>query len=54
MPLFDRMEEADEELHGKNADEWRKEPIAVLKLSTPSINALIDHDIVVVGQLQDW
>ncbi len=53
MPLFDTMEEPDEEVHGKNCTEWRKEPIAALKISLPSINALTDADIVMVGQLQD-
>jgi hypothetical protein len=53
LPLFDTMEEADEELHGVNADEWRKEPIVVLDLSAVALRALIDANIVLVGQLQD-
>lgn len=53
MPLFDRMEPADEKVHGVNSDEWRKEPVAALKLSLLSIKALTDFDIVLVGQLQD-
>ena len=53
MPLFDTMEEADEELHGEAASEWRKEPIVVLKLSAAATRALIEADIVLVGQLQD-
>lgn len=53
MPLFDRMAPADEEVHGLNSDEWRKEPIAALKLSLPSLKTLTDSDIVLVGQLQD-
>lgn len=53
MPLFDRMEKADEEIHGNNAQEWRGEPIASLGLSLPSLQALADADIVMVGQLQD-
>ena len=53
MPLFDTMDEADEEVHGKNSTEWRKEPIAALKISLPSLKALTDADIVMVGQLQD-
>lgn len=52
-PLFDRMEPADEETHGHNSDEWRKEPIAALKLSGAAMRALIDADVVLVGQLQD-
>ncbi len=53
MPLFDTMEPAEEELHGQNADEWRKEPIVALDLSAAALRALIDADIVLVGQLQD-
>jgi hypothetical protein len=53
MPLFDTMEEADEETMGVNADEWRKEPVVVLDLSSAALRALIDADIVLVGQLQD-
>lgn len=53
MPLFDRMEDADEELHGAGATEWRKEPVANLKLSPLAMKALNDADIVVIGQLQD-
>jgi hypothetical protein len=52
-PLFDQMEEADEETHGHGSDEWRKEPIAALKLSGAAMRALIAVDIVLVGQLQD-
>ncbi|HWA99356.1 MAG TPA: hypothetical protein VG713_12725 [Pirellulales bacterium] len=53
MPLFDTMEPAEEEVHGQHADEWRKEPIVVLDLSAAAMRALIDADIVLVGQLQD-
>lgn len=53
LPLFDRMEEPDEEEHGKHAKEWRSETVAVLKLSAAAMRALIDADIVLVGQLQD-
>lgn len=53
MPLFDRMEEPDEEEHGKHAKEWRGETVAVLNLSSAAMRALIDADIVLVGQLQD-
>lgn len=53
FPLFDTMEVADEEVHGKNSCEWRREPIASLKLSLPAITALTSVDIVMVGQLQD-
>ena len=53
MPLFDTMDEADEEIHGKQSSEWRKQPIAALKLSAVAMRALIDNDIVLVGQLQD-
>jgi len=53
LPLFDRMEKADEERHGENSTEWRKEPIAALKLSLPSLVALNEADIMFVGQLQD-
>lgn len=53
MPLFDRMEEADETRHGLNSDEWRRESIGALRLSMPSVKALTDFDVVLVGQLQD-
>jgi len=53
MPLFDTMDEAAEEIHGHNADEWRKEPVVALDLSAAAMRALIDADIVLVGQLQD-
>lgn len=53
MPLFDRMEPADEQIHGENSTEWRKEPIAELKLSLVAVKSLTDADIVLVGQLQD-
>ena len=53
MPLFDTMDEATEEVHGVNSDEWRKEPVIVLDLSTLALRALIDADVVLVGQLQD-
>jgi hypothetical protein len=53
MPLFDTMETADEQTMGVNADEWRKEPVVVLDLSSAALRALIDADIVLVGQLQD-
>jgi hypothetical protein len=53
MPLFDTMEPADEEVQGKHSTEWRKEPITSLNLSAVAMRALIDCDIVLVGQLQD-
>ncbi len=53
MPLFDTMDPAEDEVHGNNATEWRKEPVVVLDLSAAALRALIDADIVLVGQLQD-
>lgn len=53
MPLFDTMAPADEDTHGRNCHQWRAEPIAVLRLSGGAHNALIDAEIVLVGQLQD-
>jgi hypothetical protein len=53
MPLFDRMEPADEVLHGLNSKDWRAEPVAAIGISLLSLKALTDHDIVLVGQLQD-
>jgi hypothetical protein len=52
-PLFDTMEPADEKKQGPGAKEWRKEPIAALGLSSLALQALIAHDIILVGQLQD-
>lgn len=53
LPLFDQMEPADEEQHGLNATEWRKEPITALRLSAVAVQCLVASDIVLVGQLQD-
>lgn len=53
MPLFDRMERADPDKHGDHADQWRRDPISALRLSSQAATLLIDNDIVVVGQLQD-
>jgi hypothetical protein len=53
MPLFDRMESADEEKHGAHANEWRKEPISALRLSLVATNLLTAADVMFVGQLQD-
>ena len=33
FPLFDRMEKPNEEKHGARAEEWRKEPVAALRLT---------------------
>lgn len=53
LPLFDRMDPPDEELHGENCDTWRREPIAALRISLPMQMAMHDAGIVLVGQLQD-
>jgi len=53
LPLFDTMEPAEEDVHGLNCDEWRKEPVVALELSAIALRALIDADVVLVGQLQD-
>ena len=53
LPLFDRMEKADEEKHGAHSDEWRKEPVAALRLSLIATNLLAAADVLFVGQLQD-
>lgn len=53
LPLFDRMDPADEEKHGAHADEWRKEPISALRLSLIATNLLTAADVMFVGQLQD-
>ena len=53
LPLFDQMEPAEEQVHGLHCVEWRREPIVVLDLSAAALRALIDADIVLVGQLQD-
>lgn len=53
LPLFDTMETTNEVIHGENSTQWRQEPIASLKISLPSLLALTDCDIVMVGQLQD-
>jgi len=53
MPLFDKMEKADPETHGKNAAKWREEPVSVLRLSPASTEMLYAAEILFVGQLQD-
>jgi hypothetical protein len=53
LPLFDRMEPADPERHGENAQTWRLKPIAELRLSVKATQFLNDADIVAIGQLQD-
>ncbi len=53
MPLFDRMAEADEVVHGLNSRDWRADPVASIGISLLSLKALTEHDIVLVGQLQD-
>jgi hypothetical protein len=53
LPLFDTMEPADEDVQGAGAAEWRNDPIVLLELSAAALRALIDADVVLVGQLQD-
>lgn len=53
FPLFDRMEPADEEKHGVRSDQWRKEPVAALRLSPRATELLLAADVILVGQLQD-
>lgn len=53
LPLFDRMEPADEDKHGAHSDEWRKEPVSALRLSLIATNILSAADVLFVGQLQD-
>lgn len=53
LPLFDRMDPADEEKHGHNSDEWRKEPLSALRLSLAATSFLTAADVIFVGQLQD-
>jgi hypothetical protein len=53
LPLFDRMDPADEKKHGEGSKEWRKEPISALTLSLVATEVLTAADIVFVGQLQD-
>lgn len=53
LPLFDRMEPADDETHGANSQAWRQEPIAALRLSLLASKSLTTAEIMLVGQLQD-
>lgn len=53
LPLFDRMDPADEEKHGEGSTEWRKEPVSALRLSLVATNLLTAADVIFVGQLQD-
>lgn len=53
LPLFDRMEPADEAKHGTGSKEWRQEPVSALRLSIAATTLLTAADIIFVGQLQD-
>jgi hypothetical protein len=53
LPLFDRMEKADEKKHGAHSDEWRKEPVSAMRLSLIATSVLTAAEIIFVGQLQD-
>jgi hypothetical protein len=53
LPLFDRMEPANEKKHGEGSKTWRKEPISALRLSLVATNLLTAADVIFVGQLQD-
>jgi hypothetical protein len=53
LPLFDRMEPADEAKHGAGSTEWRQEPVSVLRLSIGATTLLTAADVIFVGQLQD-
>ena len=53
LPLFDRMEPADEEKHGVGSTEWRQEPVSALRLSIGATTLLTAADVIFVGQLQD-
>lgn len=53
LPLFDNMEKSDDAVHGVGSTEWRKEPIASISMSAVALKALVDNDVVLVGQLQD-
>lgn len=53
MPLFDKMQKADTKKHGKNAAQWREQPISVLRLSPTASAFLIEAEILFIGQLQD-
>lgn len=53
LPLFDRMEPADEDKHGAHSDVWRKEPVTAIGLSLLATKALMSAEVLLVGQLQD-
>lgn len=53
LPLFDRMEPANEKKHGVHSAEWRTEPVTALRLSLVATNLLAAVDLLFVGQLQD-
>jgi hypothetical protein len=40
-------------VHGESSGQWRKDPIATLRLSPIAHQSLIEADILFVGQLQD-
>lgn len=53
LPLFDRMDPADEEKHGTGSTQWRQEPVSALRLSIGATTILTAADVIFVGQLQD-
>lgn len=53
LPLFDRMEKADDIVHGAHSSQWRSEPVTALRLSIPATQLLTAADVLFVGQLQD-
>jgi hypothetical protein len=53
LPLFDRMEPADKDVHGEHSAVWRQEPLSALRLSASANAVLIEAGLVLVGQLQD-
>ena len=53
LSFAERMEPADEEKHGTNAEQWREEPISALRCSPDATRILMSADVLFVGQLQD-
>lgn len=53
LPLFDRMEAADDAAHGQNSAVWRNEPVVSAGISLPSVLALTDANLALIGCLQD-
>ena len=53
LPLFDQMDAAVDSVHGANSAVWRNDPISSAGICLPSVVALTDANLALIGCLQD-